>query len=194
RPTGRLFFWPHGAGVAPVAAPGRPHTSAGCAPRSRWWPRGPLGGDPLGHAGAVVQRVRGAGGEARGPPLTVANRLGLDPVLAQRGEVDDEVGGVEQPFPDVYELSHGGQATAGAGRNRSICRGSCSPPSGARRPPGEIPDVTPGLPRASAPAARSCEARAATPPAPPSPPPARPRIPVWRGRRPNARRAPARGP
>jgi hypothetical protein len=88
-----------------------------------------LRGDPLGHAGPIVQRVRRTGGEAGRPSLAIPQRLGLDAVLAERREVDHQVGRVEQPLPYVYELScHGEQAMDGLGQNPAICRGTCKRP------------------------------------------------------------------
>jgi hypothetical protein len=87
-----------------------------------------LRGDSLGHAGPIVQRVRRTRGKAGRPPLAIPHRLGLDPVLAERREVDHQVGRIEQPLSYVYELScHAGQPTGSLGRNRQICRRNCSP-------------------------------------------------------------------
>ena len=85
-----------------------------------------LGGEPLVHAGTVVQVVRSTGGEADRTPFALADGLGLDPVLAEGGEVDHQIGRVEQPLPYVNELSHGREGMDGVGRNPVICRGSCS--------------------------------------------------------------------
>src|SRR3954452_12070076 len=85
-----------------------------------------LGGDAVLHTGTVVQVVRSTGSEADRPPLAIADRLGLDAVLAERREVDHQVGRVKQPFSYVYELSHGREGMDGLGRNPFICRGSCS--------------------------------------------------------------------
>ena len=87
-----------------------------------------LGGEALLLPGSIVQVMRSPRGELGRPPLALTDRLRLDPVLAERCEVDHHVGRVEQPFPDVYELScHGRQATGGIGRNYAICRGSFTP-------------------------------------------------------------------
>ena len=51
--------------------------------------------DPLGAAGAIVKRVRRPGGEAGRAPLALGHRLRLDPVLAEGGEVDHQIGGIE---------------------------------------------------------------------------------------------------
>src|SRR5512133_1024638 len=72
-----------------------------------------LGGDPLGNAGPIVQRMRSARGEARRPPLAIAHRLGLDPELAEGGEVGHQVGCVEQPLAYVYELACHGRGSYG---------------------------------------------------------------------------------
>ena len=89
-----------------------------------------LGGEALLLSGSVVQMMRSPGGELRRPPLALPDRLRLDPVLAERREVDHNVGCVEQPFPDVYELAcHERQATGGVGRNYGICRESFTPSS-----------------------------------------------------------------
>src|SRR5215204_22642 len=70
-----------------------------------------------------MRRPRSEAGRA---PLTVANRLGLDAVLAERREVDHQIGCVQQPLPHVDQLSHGREAMDGVGRNRGICRRSCT--------------------------------------------------------------------
>jgi hypothetical protein len=56
---------------------------------------GSLCSDPLGGAGAIVERMRCSGGKAGGTPLALGQRLLLDSVLAEGGEVDHQVGGVE---------------------------------------------------------------------------------------------------
>lgn len=85
-----------------------------------------LRGDPLGHAGPIVQRVRSARGETGRPPLAIPHRLDLDAVLTERREVDHQVGRIEQPLSYVYELvCHERQAMGGLGRNRKVCRRNC---------------------------------------------------------------------
>jgi hypothetical protein len=54
-----------------------------------------LRGDPLGHAGPIVQRMWGTRGEPGGAPFALPQRLRFDPVLAERREVDHQVGRVE---------------------------------------------------------------------------------------------------
>ena len=46
-------------------------------------------------AGAIVKWVRRPGGETGRAPLALGDRLRLDPVLAEGGEVDHQIGGVE---------------------------------------------------------------------------------------------------
>src|SRR3954469_2059619 len=84
-PWGRLFFCPLTAGASQLERLER------------------LSGDPVLHAGAVVQVVRGPRSEANRASLAIAPRLGLDAVLAEGREVDHEVGRVEQPLPYVNE-------------------------------------------------------------------------------------------
>jgi hypothetical protein len=54
-----------------------------------------LSGQPLLGARPIVESMRSAGGEAGWPALALGNRHRLDPVLAEGGEVDHQVGGVE---------------------------------------------------------------------------------------------------
>lgn len=76
-----------------------------------------------------MQRMRSPGGEPGRTPLAVPHRLGLDPVLAERREVDHQVGRIQQPLSYVYELAcHAGQGMDGFGRNPIICRGTCRSP------------------------------------------------------------------
>src|SRR5262245_44564754 len=84
-----------------------------------------LGRDPLRNPGAVVQRMWRARREARGTPLAIPNRLGLDAVLPEGREVDHQIGRVQQPLSYVDQLCHGREATGGVGRTPRICRGSC---------------------------------------------------------------------
>src|SRR5690348_5850652 len=97
-----------------------------------------LGGEALLRAGPVVQMVRRSRGEGDRAPFAVPGGLGLDPVLAERREVDHEVSGVQEPLAYVDQLSHGRQARGGPGRNRVICRETCVcvgwPAAGAYRP------------------------------------------------------------
>jgi hypothetical protein len=60
----------------------------------KWSARG-LSGQSLLGAGPIVERVERTGGEAGWAPLTLGNGLRLDPVLTKGGEVDHQVGGVE---------------------------------------------------------------------------------------------------
>src|SRR5262249_8119635 len=86
---------------------------------------------------AVVQVVRGAGGEMQLPDLALAGGLGLDPVLPQSGEGDDEIGRAQQPLPDVYELAcHGRQGMDATGRKTVVCRGTCKRADRPRSLPG----------------------------------------------------------
>ena len=87
-------------------------------PPRKWLER--LSGDAVLRAGPVVQVMRSARGEADRTPLAVVGRLRLDAVFAERREVDHQVSGVEQPLPYVNQLSHGRQATGGAGRKASF--------------------------------------------------------------------------
>jgi hypothetical protein len=64
-----------------------------------------LSGQTLLRAGPIVQMVRGAGGQVRGPRLAIPPRLGVYPVLTKRREVDHQIGRIEQPLSYVYELS-----------------------------------------------------------------------------------------
>jgi hypothetical protein len=54
-----------------------------------------LSGQSLFGAGPIVEGVGRAGGEAGWAPLALGNGLRLDPVLTEGGEVDHQVGGVE---------------------------------------------------------------------------------------------------
>ena len=83
RPWGRLFFCPLTAGASQL----------------EWLER--LSGDPVLHAGAVVQVMRRTGREADRAALAVRDGFGLDAVLAERREVDHQVGRVEQPLSYV---------------------------------------------------------------------------------------------
>jgi uncharacterized membrane protein YeaQ/YmgE (transglycosylase-associated protein family) len=77
-----------------------------------------LSRDSLGRTRAVVERVRCTRSETRRPPLTLGYRLLLDPVLAERGEVDHQIGGVKDVLSNDRDCSfHVGQATSGTGRN-----------------------------------------------------------------------------
>jgi hypothetical protein len=76
-----------------------------------------LSGDPLGRARAVVEVMRRPGREGRKATLALAGGLGLEPVLAEGGEVDHQVGPVEDAFLDCSDLlCHGREATGGPGR------------------------------------------------------------------------------
>src|SRR5262245_28143264 len=79
--------------------------------------RVPLGRQLLLRAGAIVQMMRSTRGQVGAAHLTLANRLRLDPVLAERREVDHEVGRVEQPLSNVNQLFHGREGMDRVGRH-----------------------------------------------------------------------------
>src|SRR5215211_2464717 len=111
----------------PARTPPTTFVAARGAALSRW---SRSGGDSLGNASPIVQRVGCARGEPRLPALTLADGLGLDPVLTERREVDNHVGRIEQPVPYVYEHScHDRQVMEGVGQNPAICRGTCRLPA-----------------------------------------------------------------
>src|SRR5436190_17320558 len=77
RPRAALFRWRKPRGEPPLPAwralpnwIGSRGPAAGAAESF-------LRGDPLGHAGSIVQRMRRPGGQPRGPPLAIPHRLRL---------------------------------------------------------------------------------------------------------------------
>jgi hypothetical protein len=82
--------WPFGVG----AANGRPFLCcAGALPLLIG--AAPLCRDPLRAARAIVKRMWRPRGEAGRAALPLGHRLRLDPVLAEGGEVDHQIGGIE---------------------------------------------------------------------------------------------------